>query len=108
MSAQAHYAAFGAVTAVGPVRRAHPNSVGLAVAAFLATWHLLWVLLVATGAAQPVLDFVFFLHMITPPYKVAGFEFSTAVGLVLMTAGLGYVMGACGAIIWNRLVAREH
>jgi len=70
--------------------------------AFLALWHTLWALLVWLGAAQWLLDFIFRLHMITPPYKVASFDFLTAAGLVLMTAISGYAFGWVIAFIWNR------
>ena len=81
--------------------------VGFVFAAFLAIWHILWSLLVAVGAAQPFLDFIFRLHMITPPYKIAAFHLGTAAGLVLMTAGLGYVAGWAVGLIWNRCIPRD-
>jgi Exopolysaccharide synthesis, ExoD len=36
--------------------------------------HLLWVLLVASGWAQPLMDFVFWLHCIRPVYVIEGFD----------------------------------
>jgi hypothetical protein len=69
---------------------------------FLAVWHALWALLVWFGAAQPLMDFVFRLHMITPPYKIAAFNLGTAATLVLVTAAIGYLMGWVVGSIWNR------
>jgi hypothetical protein len=86
------------------MKRVRPHIIGLVFAAFLAMWHTLWSLLVAVGVAQPVIDFVFRLHMITPPYKIAEFHLSTAVGLVLVTAGIGYLAGWAIGLIWNRCI----
>lgn len=82
--------------------RVRPQSVGLVFALFLGMWHILWSLLVWLGAAQPFIDFIFRLHMITPPYRIAAFNLGTAVGLVLVTAGIGYVGGWAAGLIWNR------
>ena len=82
-----------------PVR---PHSIGLIFAAFLALWHALWALLVWGGAAQPVLDFIFRLHMIAPPYQVGSFRLGTATGLVVVTATIGYLAGCVAGWLWNR------
>jgi len=68
----------------------------------IGSWHALWAGLVFAGAAQPVIDFIFRLHMITPPYKIAPFDPGLALAIVLVTAIVGYVFGWMGAIIWNR------
>lgn len=78
-----------------------PHSVGLALGAFLGTWHLVWSVLVAVGLAQPLLDFVFTLHMIRPPYTVGPFSLGMAAGLVIFTAVFGYVVGYVLGVIWN-------
>lgn len=88
------------------MRRTHPHSFGLVFGIFLAVWHALWALLVWLGAAQPLMDFIFRLHMITPPYKIAAFNLGTAATLVLVTAGIGYVMGCVVGFIWNRFGPR--
>ena len=66
-------------------------------------WHLLWSLLVLIGWAQPILDFIFWAHMIKPVYFVKSFDALAAAVLILITAVIGYVFGFLGAIIWNRL-----
>ena len=84
--------------------RTKPYLVGLVFALFLGGWHLLWSLLVLVGAAQPLLDFIFRLHMITPPYRVEAFRLGTAAGLVLFTTCLGFAEGWIAGMIWNRCV----
>jgi hypothetical protein len=88
------------------MNRVQPRSFGFAFAAFLGTWHALWAFLVWVGAAQWLLDFVFRLHMITPPYRVTAFSPFTAAGLVLITAGIGYVSGWFIGFVWNQFVVR--
>jgi len=88
------------------MKHVRPHTVGLDFGSFLAIWHVLWSVLVAAGAAQAVIDFIFRLHMITPPYKIAEFHLSTAAGLVLVTAGIGYIVGWAVGFIWNRSIPR--
>lgn len=72
---------------------------GLALGAF----HLAWACLVATSWAQPLLDFVFWVHFIKPIYTIEPFELTRAVALVLFTSGVGFLMGAMFAMFWNAL-----
>ena len=82
---------------------ANPHKVGLVIAALIASWHVTWSLLVLLGWAQPILDFVFWAHMIKPVYFVKPFDPMAAVVLIVITAVIGYIFGFVGAIIWNRL-----
>ena len=79
------------------------NKVGVVVGALIAGWHLLWSLLVLIGCAQPIIDFIFWAHMIKPVYVVKPFDPVAAVTLMMITGVIGYVFGFVGAIIWNRL-----
>jgi hypothetical protein len=82
-----------------------PHSLGLVVAAFLGLWHAVWSLLVLGGLAQPLLDIVFRLHMITPPYQVMAFSWANALGLVALAVVFGYMLGSVLGVLWNRLVS---
>jgi hypothetical protein len=79
----------------------NPVKTGIAIAAAFAGWHLSWSILVALGWAQPVIDFVFWMHFIKPVYVVEPFEVARAAVLLAVTAGLGFVIGWAFAWIWN-------
>jgi hypothetical protein len=85
---------------VSPIR---PNAAGLVLAILLGGMHLLWAVLVAARLAQPLMDFIFRIHFIRPPYVVEEFGFGTALLLVGVTAAVGYVSGWCFAVVWNAL-----
>ncbi|HET9946505.1 MAG TPA: hypothetical protein VFQ63_00390 [Patescibacteria group bacterium] len=68
---------------------------------FLGGWHILWSLLVMTNLAQPLLNFIFWTHMIANPYQVSGFTLTQSLTLVLITFGIGYVGGGIFAWVWN-------
>jgi hypothetical protein len=82
---------------------ANPNKVGLVFAAVIGGWHLIWAILVLLGWAQPIIDFIFWAHMIQPVYVIKPFDPLASVTLIIVTAVIGYIFGFVGAIIWNRL-----
>ena len=79
------------------------TKVGLVFGLLIGGWHFFWALLVAIGWAQPLIDFVFWAHMIQPIYVVKPFDPKAAITLVLITFVTGYVLGLIGAGIWNKL-----
>jgi hypothetical protein len=81
----------------------NPNKVGLVVGAVIALWHIFWAALVLVGFAQPLIDFVFWAHMIQPVYVVKTFDPKAAITLIAITFIIGYAFGFAGGVIWNRL-----
>lgn len=77
------------------------NKVGLSFAVLLGSWHLLWSLLVATGLAQALLDFVYWVHFLNNPFTVGNFEPVTSLVLIAVTSCVGYVFGWILAFVWN-------
>jgi hypothetical protein len=84
----------------------NPNKIGLVIAVLIGGWHVAWSLLVLIGWAQPILDFIFWAHMIEQVHFVKPFDPMAAVTLIVITAMIGYVFGFVGAVIWNRLHPR--
>jgi len=82
--------------AVSPIR------VGLVFGLFLALFHAGWAALVAAGVAQPLMDFVFWAHFITPPYHIEPFALARALVLIGYVFCVGVALGATGSWLWNR------
>jgi hypothetical protein len=66
-------------------------------------WHVVWSLLVLLGWAQPILDFIFWAHMIRSVYVVKAFDLAATITLIVVTSLMGYVFGYIGAVLWNKL-----
>lgn len=69
----------------------------------LASFHVIWILLVAVGWAQALMDFIFKLHMLNSPFQVQPFELSLAIGLIAMTFTIGFICGVIFYFIKNSL-----
>lgn len=82
------------------------HTVGLVGGAFFGLAHVAWSLLVWLGLAQSLINRVFELHFIQPPFTVGQFSLSVAVVLIVIASLVGYVFGWLLAAIWNWLHAQ--
>ena len=86
-------------------QRLAPHRAAVALGGLCGLWHLAWSALVLLGLAKPVLDLVLALHFLEVTYTVAPFSAPKALGLVVMTSALGYLLGYVLVWVWNRLGA---
>lgn len=63
----------------------------------LSALHACWILIVASGWAQPLLDFIFELHMLNSPFIVQPFSIVLSVELIVLT----FVIGAFYGIVFS-------
>ena len=82
---------------------ANPVRIGFVFGLFLALFHTCWAALVALGWAQKLIDFIFWIHFIAPPYHVEAFDIARAAILVAVTFIVGFVVGTLGGVLWNAL-----
>lgn len=82
---------------------ANPGKVGLVLGSMLGGFHLVWSVLVLLNWGQPVIDFVFWAHMIHVSYIVGPFDIIASATLIVLTFCVGYVMGQIGARVWNKV-----
>ena len=66
-------------------------------------FHAVWAGIVASGWGQWLLDLIFRLHFLSPPWQVAAFDLPTAALLVGLTFTLGGLFGLTFALLWNAL-----
>ena len=85
------------------VRLISPNKAGLVLGALAGAWHLLWSALVFVGWAQPVINFIFWIHFIKPVYVIEPFKVGIAIVLIMVTVVIGYVIGLLFGVLWNRI-----
>jgi hypothetical protein len=83
------------------IDRISPRKAGFALAGVMAGWHLCWLVLVAAGLAQRLIDFVLWMHFIKPVYVVEPFDIVRALILLAVTATIGFVLGSAFACLWN-------
>jgi hypothetical protein len=78
-----------------------PLRTGIALGCFLASLHLIWSLLVLTGLAQPLINIILWLHMLSVPVQVQPFELGIAALLIGVTWCVGFGYGFLFSVIWR-------
>ena len=80
-----------------------PQKTALTLGVFVGGVHVVWSLLILLGWAQPLLDFIFWAHMIANPYQVMSFDVTACLTLIVVTFCVGYGIGWIFATLWNIL-----
>ncbi len=78
------------------------NKSGLVLGTTLGLIHLAWSILVATGAAQPLINFIYRVHFLNNPFTIQPFDVQSAATLIVVTFAVGYVVGCVFASLWNK------
>ena len=73
----------------------------LAFGLFMAIMHAVWSILVYSGSAQWLMDWIFGLHFIKPVLVITAFNAFTALTLIVFTFAIGAVFGFVFAKVWN-------
>lgn len=83
------------------------HKIGLVGGFVLSGFHVLWAILVATGLAQMLYDFVLWAHMIHLQIVIGPFEVMAALVLIVMTFVVGYAIGWVIGKVWNSVHAHK-
>ncbi len=67
----------------------------------LASLHLTWIFLVLLAWAQPLIDFIFKLHMLNSPFQIQPFNWGYASSLIAITFVIGAFYGLIFHLIQN-------
>ncbi len=79
------------------------NKIALVFGSFAAFMHLVWSVLVGLGWAQPLINFIYNIHMLSNPPIVMAFNIGKAFALVLVTFAVAYIMGRIFAFFWSKI-----
>lgn len=89
------------------MNKSNKQKIALFSGLILGGFHLVWAILVATGFAQAIYDFVLWAHMIHLQIVIGPFDLYAASVLVIFTFIMGYVIGWIGAYIWEKFHKTE-
>jgi hypothetical protein len=81
----------------------NPLKAGVTFGALLGVCHLFWALLALLGWAQPLIDFVFWMHLIQPVLVIRPFNLAAAAALTVFASIVGFVVAFVFAVLWNGL-----
>jgi hypothetical protein len=87
--------------------RLSPIDAGILLGIFFGTLHLFWIALIISKNAQGFLDFIFWIHFITPFIEVESFDFFRTFILLAVTTFTGFTLGYLLARMFNILNSKE-
>jgi len=79
------------------------NKLGMVFAILAGGVHVVWSLVVFLGLGQPLLNFIFWAHMVSVPFHVGLFSITASLSLIAITAALGYLAGCIVGTVWNKV-----
>ncbi len=82
---------------------ANPKKIGLVFGAMVGGLHVVWSILVFTGLAQALYDFILWAHMIHLNVVIGPFDATAFITLIIVTSIVGYIVGYVGAMVWNKV-----
>jgi len=81
----------------------NPLKAGVTFGALLGGYHFFWALAVLLGWAQPIVNFVLWMHFIEPGVVIRPFSLPAAAALIVFTSIAGFIIAFLFAVLWNRL-----
>jgi len=78
----------------------------LAIAVFVAVLHALWLIAVAAGFAQSLMDWIFSLHMLNNPYNIMSFDMVNAILLLIVPAVSSYIAVLIFGLVWKTMMKK--
>lgn len=83
------------------------NRVGLFFGTIYGLCHLLWVLLLTLGLAQPMMDWLISMHFLNVTYTLNEVMAGKAILGIVMALVWGYIDGFILAALWNWIVGEK-
>ncbi|MEK7089729.1 MAG: hypothetical protein AAB920_02840 [Patescibacteria group bacterium] len=83
------------------MNKLNAHKVGLVFGGLFGITHTALALMVLTGMAKGLMDWIFSLHFLVFQYEIAPFSFANAIVLIIITSLVGYVMGCVFGWLWN-------
>lgn len=71
----------------------------------LSSLHLCWIFLIFLGWAQPVMDYIFKIHMLNSPFQIQPFSLGYAAQLIAITFAIGCFYGLVFVLIKRLLLS---
>ena len=78
------------------------KKLGLTLGSFVAFIHLVWVILLWLGIAQPLMDFAYRMHSMPNPYALLPFNLGNSILLIIIAFIMGNIIGNIFGFFWNK------